>query len=60
MAAEAKKNGLQSFEQVKDIHLYPELFTVEAGLLTPTMKSKRVALKDFFKQELSQMYSKLI
>lgn len=60
MAAEAKRHGLQSFEQVKDIYLYPELFTVEAGLVTPTMKSKRVALKDFFKKQLSHMYSTLI
>lgn len=35
-----QKDGLKSFEQVKDIYIHPELMTVESGLITPTMKSK--------------------
>lgn len=53
------KNGLKSFEQVKDIYVYPELFSVENGLLTPTFKSKRHDLKKFFANEIVQMYMHL-
>lgn len=47
------------FFQVKKIHLHDELFTVEKGLLTPTMKSKRVDLKRYFQKELDELYSNL-
>lgn len=59
MMAEGKKGGLHSFEQIKDIHLYPEAFTIEAGLLTPTLKAKRAAIKDYFKEQLERMYRHL-
>ncbi|XP_052759964.1 long-chain-fatty-acid--CoA ligase 1-like isoform X2 [Mya arenaria] len=54
-----KKAGLASFEQAKAIHLYPELFSVENELLTPTFKSKRNTLKVFFKKEIEEMYKDL-
>ncbi|XP_013381851.1 long-chain-fatty-acid--CoA ligase 5 isoform X2 [Lingula anatina] len=54
-----KAAGLKSFEQVKDIHLHHELFSVENGLLTPTFKSKRQDIKKFFATQLDEMYSKL-
>ncbi|XP_046631194.1 long-chain-fatty-acid--CoA ligase 1-like isoform X2 [Daphnia pulicaria] len=54
-----KKGGLKSFEQVKDIYLHPELFTVQNGLLTPVLKSKRPDLRTYFKRQLEEMYSKL-
>jgi len=57
--AEAKKASLQSFEQVKDVFVHPEPFSIEAGLLTPTMKAKRPAMRDFFKQQIAQMYESL-
>lgn len=47
------------FFQVKKIHLHDELFSVEKGLLTPTMKSKRVDLKKYFQKELDELYSNL-
>jgi long-chain acyl-CoA synthetase len=57
--AEGKKAGLHSFEQVRDIYLHPETFSVEAGLLTPTLKTKRPAMRDYFKEQISQMYRAL-
>ncbi|CAG7818696.1 unnamed protein product, partial [Allacma fusca] len=54
-----RDNGLQSFEQVRDIYLHPDLFTTEQGLLTPTMKLKRPELKKFFEPQITQMYSRV-
>jgi len=54
-----KKAGLKSFEQVKDIYLHPDVFSVQNGLLTPTLKSKRPELRTYFKPQLEDMYSKL-
>ncbi|KAK3588976.1 hypothetical protein CHS0354_043146 [Potamilus streckersoni] len=54
-----KKAGLTSLEQVKDIYVYHELFSVENGLLTPTFKAKRNELKQFFAKQIEEMYSKL-
>lgn len=31
---------LKSFEKVRDIYIHPEGFSIENGLLTPTMKNK--------------------
>ncbi|XP_070544207.1 long-chain-fatty-acid--CoA ligase 5-like [Ptychodera flava] len=54
-----KEGGLKSFEQVKDIFLSAEMFTIENELLTPTMKSKRPALKKHFQSQIDTMYEKL-
>ncbi|KAL3273201.1 hypothetical protein HHI36_014657 [Cryptolaemus montrouzieri] len=54
-----KEAGLKSFEQVKDIYLHPDPFSVQNGLLTPTMKSKRPQLKAYFKPQIEDMYAKL-
>ena len=35
-----QRDGLKSFEQVKGIYIHEDLFTIENGLLTPTLKSK--------------------
>ena len=43
--------------QVKAISLTLEVFTVENGLLTPTLKFKRPALKTHFKQTFEDLYS---
>ena len=40
MLSMAKKEGLLSFEMLKDIYLHPDAFSIDNGLLTPTLKSK--------------------
>ncbi|KAI5103341.1 long-chain-fatty-acid--CoA ligase 5, partial [Silurus meridionalis] len=54
-----REAGLKSFEQVKDLHLHPEQFTIENGLLTPTLKAKRGDLSKFFKHEIENLYAQL-
>ncbi|XP_008334994.1 long-chain-fatty-acid--CoA ligase 1 [Cynoglossus semilaevis] len=58
MRAVGKEAGLKSFEQVKDIHLHPETFTIANGLLTPTLKSRRVEIRKFFEEQITTMYNK--
>uniref|UniRef100_A0A8D0ABC0 Arachidonate--CoA ligase n=1 Tax=Sander lucioperca TaxID=283035 RepID=A0A8D0ABC0_SANLU len=52
-----KEAGLKSFEQVKDVYLHPEQFTIENGLLTPTLKAKRNELKSLFKPQIDELYA---
>lgn len=59
ITALGKGAGLKSFEQVKDIYLHPDPFSVQNGLLTPTLKSKRPQLKKYFKPQLDDLYVKL-
>ncbi|XP_076008078.1 long-chain-fatty-acid--CoA ligase 5 [Genypterus blacodes] len=54
-----KEAGLKSFEQVKDVHLHPEQFTIENGLLTPTLKAKRAELKVLFQPQIEKLYSNI-
>jgi len=53
----AKEAGLKSFEQVKDIHVCSEPFTLENGLLTPTFKTKRPALRQYFQDTINDLYN---
>uniref|UniRef100_A0A672QTQ7 Long-chain-fatty-acid--CoA ligase n=1 Tax=Sinocyclocheilus grahami TaxID=75366 RepID=A0A672QTQ7_SINGR len=54
-----KASGLHSFEQVKDIHIHKEMFSIQNGLLTPTLKAKRPELKEYFGREIEQLYSNI-
>ena len=45
--------------QVRDIYVHNELFSIENGLLTPTFKGKRPALKELFAKQLADMYANL-
>lgn len=45
--------------QVKDVHLHPELFTIENGLLTPTLKAKRAELKTLFQPQIDKLYANI-
>ncbi|XP_056626580.1 long-chain-fatty-acid--CoA ligase 1a isoform X4 [Triplophysa dalaica] len=54
-----KEAGLKSFEQVRDITLHPEMFSVQNGLLTPTLKAKRAELRRHFGDQIDQLYAKI-
>uniref|UniRef100_H0Z8N1 Long-chain-fatty-acid--CoA ligase n=1 Tax=Taeniopygia guttata TaxID=59729 RepID=H0Z8N1_TAEGU len=52
-----KESGLKSFEQVKDIVLCAEMFSIENGLLTPTLKAKRPELRKYFQSQIDELYA---
>ncbi|XP_066878572.1 long-chain-fatty-acid--CoA ligase 1 isoform X3 [Kogia breviceps] len=54
-----KDSGLKPFEQVKGISLHPELFSVDNGLLTPTMKAKRPEIRNYFRSQIDELYSSI-
>src|SRR5690606_6255321 len=47
---------LGSWEQIKKFELTPEVWSIEAGLLTPTLKLKRKAIKEYFINLYNRMY----
>lgn len=49
---------LGHWEQIKRIELTPEVWTIEAGLLTPTLKLKRKVIKQHFIDLYNRMYDK--
>ncbi|XP_007939744.1 long-chain-fatty-acid--CoA ligase 5 [Orycteropus afer afer] len=51
-----KEGGLKSFEQVKKIFLHSEPFSIENGLLTPTLKAKRGELSKYFRVQINSLY----
>ncbi|XP_023594798.1 long-chain-fatty-acid--CoA ligase 6 isoform X4 [Trichechus manatus latirostris] len=55
-----KAGGLYSFEQVKAIHIHTDMFSVQNGLLTPTLKAKRPQLREYFKTQIEELYSVFI
>lgn len=59
MLSWGKEAGLKSFEQVKDIYLHPDPFSIQNGLLTPSLKMKRPQLKDYFKPQIEDLYRHL-
>lgn len=54
-----KESGLKSFEQVKDIALHSEMFTIQNGLLTPTLKAKRADLRNHFRSHIDELYANI-
>lgn len=50
--------GLGNWEQVKKIALTPEVWSVENGLLTPTMKLKRRVIKEKFSDLYESLYNR--
>ncbi|EDO46335.1 predicted protein [Nematostella vectensis] len=59
MSAMGKKEKLFSFQQVKDIYLHPDPFTVDNGLLTPTLKFKRPVIQAHFKDTFEKLYDSI-
>ncbi|GAA51602.1 long-chain acyl-CoA synthetase, partial [Clonorchis sinensis] len=51
------ENGLKGFEQVRDLHLSPEPFSIENGLLTPTMKIARPQIRKHFAAQIQALYA---
>ncbi|WP_281354908.1 AMP-binding protein [Chelativorans xinjiangense] len=49
--------GLPRHAQVLAVHLTLEPWTIESGLMTPTLKVKRLALQRVFSEEIEQLYS---
>ncbi|XP_078267474.1 long-chain-fatty-acid--CoA ligase 6-like isoform X2 [Rhinoraja longicauda] len=49
--------GLYSFEQVKNVYLHCEMFSVQNGLLTPTLKAKRVEMRNYFRKQIEELYA---
>ncbi|XP_015758927.1 PREDICTED: long-chain-fatty-acid--CoA ligase 5-like [Acropora digitifera] len=56
LLAKGKEGELNSLEQVKKIYLHPEMFSIENGLLTPTLKAKRLLLQRTFEEEIDRLY----
>uniref|UniRef100_A0A8C0FKA9 Long-chain-fatty-acid--CoA ligase n=1 Tax=Bubo bubo TaxID=30461 RepID=A0A8C0FKA9_BUBBB len=54
-----REAGLKSFEQVKDLYIHTEMFSVENGLLTPTLKAKRAELVKLFQKQIESLYSSI-
>jgi len=52
-----KKAKLHGFEFPKKVHLTEDAFTIENGILTPTMKVKRHEAKLRFIDIINKLYS---
>lgn len=50
--------ALPRYAQVRALHLTLEPWTIEAGLLTPTLKVKREAVQRKFAEEIATLYAK--
>lgn len=48
-----------SSSQVRDIALHQELFSIQNGLLTPTLKAKRAELRSHFREQIDELYAKI-
>ncbi|KAL8579355.1 hypothetical protein ACOMHN_026720 [Nucella lapillus] len=53
-----KDANLKGFEQVLDILLEAEPFSMETGLITPTFKNKRPQLRKHFAQKVAAIYAR--
>ena len=50
-------NGLHGFETVRDVFLESEIFNVGNDLITPTFKLKRPQLKNYYSNQIEEMYA---
>lgn len=51
-----KEEKLMSYEQIRSLYLHPEMFTLQNGLATPTMKVKRLTVRQKFKDIVLGLY----
>jgi long-chain acyl-CoA synthetase len=45
------------YEIVSNIHLHPELFSQENGLITSTLKTRRGAARQYFQDKIQSLYN---
>jgi len=56
ITTQARNAKLRGFELVKAVHLEHAEFSIDNGLVTPTFKLKRAALKKHYEDVLSKLY----
>ena len=56
MMETANASKLMGFEKVKNVYCESEMWTVENGMLTPTMKLKRLASRTKYKEVIEALY----
>lgn len=49
--------NLGNWEQIKDFRLLPELFSIDGGELTPTLKLKRKVIMEKYQEQINDIYS---
>jgi long-chain acyl-CoA synthetase len=52
-----RQKHFSNYEKIRKFSLLPEPFSIESGLLTPTMKIKRKAVMDEFGDLIEEMYA---
>jgi long-chain acyl-CoA synthetase len=52
----AKENKLKYFETLSNVHLHPEPFSVQNGLLTVTLKTRRPNVQKHFRAIIQSLY----
>ena len=52
-------NDFSQWEKIKKFKLTPEIWNVDDGHLTPTMKVKRKVIKEKYKVLINEIYSKV-
>lgn len=53
----AKDSQFKYYETVSNIHLHPELFSQENGLITSTLKTRRAAARQHFRSIIESLYT---
>jgi len=53
----AKEYKFKYYETVSNIHLHPELFSQEDGLVTSTLKIRRAAARQYFQDRIQSLYN---
>jgi long-chain acyl-CoA synthetase len=53
----AKEYNFKYYETISNIHLHPELFSQENGLVTSTLKTRRTAARQYFQNIIQSLYN---